>query len=603
MSDPTAELDHLYNLAGKICDEDASLDEFIELASVVVADRSACRRYLSYCRIHSALRLELRADRAAQAACQHIGIPLPETKAATFNLAGEAIDLCLDHQPAGSLASWPVAYLIATAVLGIGILIGAVTYVSQPAHVAVRPSSPVEESTKSQPEFIGRITGMVHCEWTDRATETTLGANVAMGRRYSLAAGLLEITYDSGAKVILQGPVTYEVESAAGGFLSVGKVTARVDKKEERRTKNEELPASRSSFLIPHSCFAVRTPTAIVTDLGTEFGVEVDKEGGTTSHVFRGSVKVEQVGRNGTVEDPGRGLVLHENESARVEHGDREGRGAIVPIPASSDFVRELPDYAIKLFDLVDVVAGGDGFSGRRGGGIDPRDGRCFDMPQPEDTAKYIAIGATISGDGQYHRVEKRPFVDGVFIPNGEHGAVQVDSAGHTCNAFLRASNQSGGCVMTGGILPMIPPVNNMRRVPTILNGIDYSASPHGFLFLHSNKGITFDLDAVRAAHPNFKIMRFCATTGISDPAGWAVVDAWVLVDGQIRFGRREINGALGGISIKLRIADQDRFLTLVVTDGGGDISGDWALFGDPQLELVPARAGEQRNTDSQVTE
>ena len=39
----------------------------------------------------------------------------------------------------------------------------------------------------------------------------------------------MEITYDTGAKVILQGPVTYEVESPAGGFLSVGKLTARVE--------------------------------------------------------------------------------------------------------------------------------------------------------------------------------------------------------------------------------------------------------------------------------------------------------------------------------------------------------------------------------------
>ena len=40
----------------------------------------------------------------------------------------------------------------------------------------------------------------------------------------------MEITYDTGAKVILQGPVTYEVESRRGGFLSVGKLTARLEK-------------------------------------------------------------------------------------------------------------------------------------------------------------------------------------------------------------------------------------------------------------------------------------------------------------------------------------------------------------------------------------
>ena len=41
----------------------------------------------------------------------------------------------------------------------------------------------------------------------------------------------MEITYDTGAKVILQGPVTYEVESSHGGYLSVGKLTGRVEKK------------------------------------------------------------------------------------------------------------------------------------------------------------------------------------------------------------------------------------------------------------------------------------------------------------------------------------------------------------------------------------
>ena len=40
----------------------------------------------------------------------------------------------------------------------------------------------------------------------------------------------MEISYATGAKVILQGPCPYEVDSAAGGFLSLGKLTARVDK-------------------------------------------------------------------------------------------------------------------------------------------------------------------------------------------------------------------------------------------------------------------------------------------------------------------------------------------------------------------------------------
>ena len=65
---------------------------------------------------------------------------------------------------------------------------------------------------------------------------------VSLGDKYALASGLMEITYDTGAKVILQGPVTYEVESKDGGYLSVGKLTARLEKKAEGgRRKAEEF--------------------------------------------------------------------------------------------------------------------------------------------------------------------------------------------------------------------------------------------------------------------------------------------------------------------------------------------------------------------------
>ena len=106
----------------------------------------------------------------------------------------------------------------------------------------------------------------------------------------------MEITYDTGARVILQGPVTYEVESLAGGYLSVGKLTGKV-----------ENDAAKG--------FSIRTPTAIVTDLGTEFGVEVDRQGGTTSHVYRGSIRLQMAGSDGKAEAVAR--VFYENESAR----------------------------------------------------------------------------------------------------------------------------------------------------------------------------------------------------------------------------------------------------------------------------------------------
>ena len=191
---------------------------------------------------------------------------------------------------------WPLAYLLAIVFLGLGLLVGSVVPVSPPAQFAGQSPSPAAQrrlGQEPQKEFVGRITGMVDCQWADDSSTALNGAHVPLERKYTLASGLLEITYDTGAKVILQGPVTYEVESRSSGFLSIGKLTARLEKAEDRRPKTEDLPASSSAFLVPHSSFAIRTPTATVTDLGTEFGVEVSKSGETVSHVFRGSVRLQ----------------------------------------------------------------------------------------------------------------------------------------------------------------------------------------------------------------------------------------------------------------------------------------------------------------------
>ena len=96
----------------------------------------------------------------------------------------------------------------------------------------------------------------------------------------------MEITYNTGAKVILQGPVTYEVE-ANGGYLAVGKLTGKLEKRGEGRETRGEKSVLSSSFILHPSSFVIRTPTATVTDLGTEFGVEVNRDGGTEDARFR----------------------------------------------------------------------------------------------------------------------------------------------------------------------------------------------------------------------------------------------------------------------------------------------------------------------------
>ena len=89
----------------------------------------------------------------------------------------------------------------------------------------------------SAPQYVGRISGMKDCVWADKQTSARLGAYVPFDRKYVLSSGLLEIRYSSGARVILEGPCEYTVDSTASGRLHLGKLVARVEKRKrgERR--------------------------------------------------------------------------------------------------------------------------------------------------------------------------------------------------------------------------------------------------------------------------------------------------------------------------------------------------------------------------------
>ena len=255
MSDLLANTKRLLHLADEVCEERASADDLFQLDAILFADNASRRRYLDYCRMHTALALQLRAQCATERLCRHIdlgivtigpeptscgAIPLPSVvlDSPTPTFLSTALHAALGFFPEGM----PLAYLIATIVTGLGILIMSLFHVSRPEQLATHSVPPAAErqlATEPLPASVGRITGMVDCKIGD--------SRVSLGQKIDLASGLLEITYDTGAKVILQGPVTYEVESN-GGFLSVGKLTGKLEKKV---ASGQWLVASRSEILAP----------------------------------------------------------------------------------------------------------------------------------------------------------------------------------------------------------------------------------------------------------------------------------------------------------------------------------------------------------------
>lgn len=580
----------MHELVTAILGGSATIEQKDRLEELIRQDIGACDLYLKLVFESSALldwaRCEEPSDRTAM---DH----------ATPGLPLIAISPPFQEAPGFFSSSWLAAYLVAFVIIAVGLLSSAFVYISQPVPMA-RQSAPAVVPHRPETIFVGHITQMVNCEWADDKTAAFNGASVPLHRKYALASGLMEITYDTGDKVILEGPCTYEAATESSGYLSLGKLTARVDKQGEKGTKPDPtngptMTPSSSPFPLPLSpLFSVRTPTAIVTDLGTEFGVEYDKSGVTRSLVFRGSVTLQAISADG--ETQGSAQVLRENQFARVE---KNGANPIV-LEASAKppaFVRKMPKQTLRVFDLVDVVAGGDGFSGRRDGGINPSDGSMLHGPAMIEYYTKHPNKDQFRGDGRYHRVEGQTFIDGVFIPNGKQGPVQVDSAGHRFDGFPPTTNIASGWIQSGGAIPWLMEGRVIGVLSCVLGGIDYSSPGHGVLFIHANKGITFDLDAIRAANRNCRIVAFRAVAGVA-PEG-RIADLWVLVDGKSQFVRRQVNSFSGPMPVAIPIRSGNRFLTLAATDGDGNVSADLTMFGDPRLEIISDDSGERRTTNA----
>ncbi len=151
---------------------------------------------------------------------------------------------------------------------------------------------------------------------SEGAVELALGVGFAAGQKLNLTDGLAEITFDSGAKVILHAPAQFAVGEAMGGDLRFGRLTAKV----------------------PHSArgFTINTPTAKVVDLGTEFGVKVNDDRTMHVTVFVGDVVVsEQSGVGGAAPGP---IHVHAGEAIVVGGG----RPAKSIDPQGEPFVRDL---------------------------------------------------------------------------------------------------------------------------------------------------------------------------------------------------------------------------------------------------------------------
>lgn len=174
---------------------------------------------------------------------------------------------------------------------------------------------------------VGRITGAVDCSWAAGTAAPSSLDYVTVGQQIKLSSGLLEITYDSGTKIILLGPVTFTVGSD-GGYLASGRLVAKL---KDGRDFSDVVGNEKSSIRLGRFKagvssapeLLVRTPAVGIFNVGKEFGVKVDEQEKTTLvHVFQGSVALCSPVDSGT--RPWRVLEVKESVLLEVPEAGEE---------------------------------------------------------------------------------------------------------------------------------------------------------------------------------------------------------------------------------------------------------------------------------------
>jgi hypothetical protein len=90
------------------------------------------------------------------------------------------------------------------------------------------PTAQVVSLCKTDTKAVAKLSSIADCLWADGSAVTKEGAKLVPGQAVKLASGLAEITFVSGAKVILQGPANLEIESTKTATLHNGRLTADV---------------------------------------------------------------------------------------------------------------------------------------------------------------------------------------------------------------------------------------------------------------------------------------------------------------------------------------------------------------------------------------
>ena len=327
-------------LIARVCDGLATPGDAERLEQLLLQDPAARLAYVTFTRLNADLRWRLRRESAAGQRGDSVR-PAVESQrrgrlasgrsgggrdrfAAFTNLRDALLRLL------GPIAH-PARLLVASAVVG-GVLAIATLFRDglQDPWAAAAPQ-------QSHDRIVAHITAMRETRWRDarRTPDPQLG--IPRGTTLDLVAGFVEVTFTSGATVLMNGPALLTVQDSTAVHVHRGAVSARFEQPD--RTPKATSNALSGDDVDP--LFVVHTPSASVIDLGTEFGVRVADDGTSDVLVYAGLVEIEPHRSNDTTD----AVRLAEGDARRVNN---DGSVATVDVGFGRSIVRSISEQSCE---------------------------------------------------------------------------------------------------------------------------------------------------------------------------------------------------------------------------------------------------------------
>lgn len=268
-------------LVEAIVTDTATNEQVVELEGLLLKHSSARAYFIDYVNLHSALRQRFFSEEFfdrdnVHASFEELLAEHPESLASLLHTEGTLPRSSrINTLWLAGLSTLAASLLLTGALLwsssGEPLQANNKSLSNPPGNQEALPTDAPQMSAdqKASLNGVAILSKSIDVKWAPGSEEHQAGQPVPKGL-VVIDSGIIQIEFYCGAVAVLEGPASFDLESADRGFIHFGKIRTVV-------------PAHAKGFTIG-------TKNGDVVDLGTEFAIDVPTEGPSELHVLDGEV-------------------------------------------------------------------------------------------------------------------------------------------------------------------------------------------------------------------------------------------------------------------------------------------------------------------------